>query len=520
MEHVILKMYRFFFLFILFSCFVWGQQAATKTDKVKLIHSDKIQSLPEFYEGNLFYTGNVVFQHQNGTLKADTIVVYQKEKNLKAFSNVIFTMDQNELTAEEVTYNNTTEIATATGDVVLRDTDQTLYTDKLEYNRKTNKAYYNTGGTIISEENTITSKVGIYDLTTKNNTFEGDVRINNPEYYIEGKNIVHSSQGDYMEFNEQTYIQNRKNPRQFIKTTKGKYYLGKKEAYLENRSSVYSDGTILTADKLYFNQNSGYGKGEGEVVIENPEDKQFIKGGFGEFFKEKDSAYVTQQAYAVRVFENDSFYLHADTLMSTKRLDKGLIRAYHGAKYFKSNLQGKADSISFSEASGELRFFRNPVIWSGFRQITGDTIFVYSNVAAERLDSVMIKENAFAVSKTDSITTNQFHQLKSRKMLGLFVDEKLDWIQAEGNAQSLVYVEDEKKKNTKMTSKELIGINRSDCGIIEADFEDREMQVISCRIKAKSKLYPPSKIPEDQRKLPNFVWRNDERPMVWKDIFN
>ncbi|MGI9527698.1 MAG: OstA-like protein [Weeksellaceae bacterium] len=510
-------MHRLLFLLV-FLPLCLNAQKAPKKEKVKLVHSDKIESTPELFEGNLFYSGKVVFQHQNGTIKADTIVVYQKEKTLKAFSNVIFTADNNELTAEEVVYNDNTEIATALGDVVLRDAEQTLYTDKLEYNRKTNKAYYNTGGTIVSEESTISSQVGIYDLTTKNNTFEGDVRVTNKDYYIEGKNIVHSANGDYMEFNEETYIQNRKNPNQYIKTTKGRYYLGRKEAYLKNRSSVYSDGTILTADDLYFNQNTGYGKGVGDVIIDNPEDQQYIRGGFGEFFKEKDSAFVTQKAYAVKVFEKDSFYLHADTLMSTKRLDKGLIRAYHGAKYFKSNLQGKADSIAFSEASGEMRFFSDPVIWSGFRQITGDTIVVYSNVVAERLDSVMIYQNAFAISKTDSITENQFHQLKSKRMLGLFVNEQLDWVQAEGNAQSLVYVEDDKEKTPGMP-KDLIGINRSDCGIIEADFEQREVNVISCRIKAKSKLYPPSKMPSEERKLPGFIWRESERPLVWQDIF-
>lgn len=209
--------------------------------------------------------------------------------------------------------------------------------------------------------------------------------------------------------------------------------------------------------------------------------------------------------------------------MSTKRLDKGLIRAFNKARYFKSNLQGKADSISFLEETGVLTFYKDPVIWSGYRQITGDTIFVYSNVDAEKLDSVMVRDNAFAISKTDSVTVTQFHQLKSKRMLGIFVGDDLDWVQAEGNAQSLVYVEEEDKEKSKSNPnipKKLVGINRSDCGIIEADFEEREINVISCKIKATSKLYPPTKVPDDERKLPGFIWRDTERPKVWRDIFN
>src|SRR5690606_29179343 len=133
-----------------------------------------------------------------------------------------------------------------------------------------------------------------------------------------------------------------------------------------------------------------------------------------------------------------------------------------------------------------------------------------------------VRQNAFAISKTDSLTETQFHQLKSREMLGLFVNEYLDWVQGEGNAQTLLYMEEERKDSLNPDIppvKELIGINRSDCGIVEADFEDREVNVLACRINADSKVYPPSKLPEEQRKLPDFVWRVEERPQVCQDIF-
>ncbi|MDO5654808.1 MAG: OstA-like protein [Flavobacteriaceae bacterium] len=509
------------YFLLLFCCpfLLWAQKTPTK---IRHVHSDEIIRKPSLFDGNLLFTGNVIFEHNGSVLKADSVVLYEVENYFRAFGNVRFTSEDNLLTSHELDYNGNTQIAQARGDVVLRNPEQTLYTDKLEYNRITNKAYFNTGGTIVSNNETITSQEGIYDLTTKSIRFDDDVRITNKDYYIESKNIQHFAQGDYMEFYDETFIQSRSNPRQYIKSTKGRYYLGKKEAYLKNRSSVYSDGSVLTADDIYFNQLTGYGRGEGDVLIENPEEKQFIRGGFGEYFQQKDSAYVTKDAYAVRAFEKDSLYIHADTLMTTKFADKNLIRAYHHAKFFKSNLQGKADSISFAEEGGVLKFFEKPVVWSGYRQITGDTILVYINTEAERLDSIQVRRRAFAISKTDSITKTQFHQLKSRDMLGLFVNDNLDWVQAEGNAQTLLYMEEEKKDSLQINKapvKELVGINRSDCGIVEADFEERDINVISCRINAESQLYPPSKLPEDQRKLPEFLWREDERPLVWRDIF-
>lgn len=502
-----------FFLVLVFPCFLWAQK---KPQKVKLRHADKIQRFKDKYKGNLLLSGNVALEHNGAVLKADSVLLDEVNNYFHAFSNVVMTMENRKLQSDDFNYSGDTQLAQASGNVVLRDEEQTLYTDKLEYNRITNKAYYNTGGTIVSKENTINSQVGIYDLTTNTNTFDDDVIIENKDYFITSKNINHHSDGDYMEFFDETFIQSRENPQQFIRTNKGKYYFNKEEAILENRSSVHIDGKILTADHLYFNQATGYGKGTGDVLIDDPEGKRYIKGDYGEAFQEMDSAFVTQNAMAVRIFENDSLYLHADTLMATGKENNKKIKAFHNAKFFKTNLQGKADSISFSEDQGEINFYRNPIIWNEYRQITGDTITVYANLVAERLDSVWVKKNAFAVSKTDSITTTQFNQLKSRDMLGLFVDEQIDWVQAEGNAQSLAYMIDE---NEKKNTKELVGINRSDCGIIEADFEARDLNVVSCRINAESKLYPPSKLDEKERLLPDFSWREKERPLRWQDIF-
>lgn len=519
MEQESRKVIKFFWIFLLFPCVILAQNTPRK---IQHIHSDNIDRDPEQYDGNLLFSGNVIFEHDGAILKADSVVFYELENYFRAFSNVELDMQENVLTSNELNYNGNTKIAQALGDVILRDPEQTLYTDKLEYNRNTDKAYYNTGGTIVSDNETITSREGIYDLLTKSIKFDEDVRIINKDYYIEGKDVQHYAEGDYMEFFDETLIQSRSNPNQYIKTTRGTYYLGKQEAFLEERSSVFMDGTVFTADEIYFLQTPGYGRGIGDVLIDNQEDKVFIRGGFGEYFQDKDSAYVTEQAYAVRIFEKDSLYVHADTLLSTKRNDKNLIQAYHKAKFFKSNLQGKADSISFAEDDGVMKFFRDPVVWSGYRQITGDTIFVYLNTEVERLDSIQIKQNAFAISKTDSLTDTQFHQLKSREMLGLFVDDELDWVQGEGNAQTLLYMEEEKKDSLNPNlppTKELIGINRSDCGIVEADFQEREINVLACRINADSQLFPPSKLPEEERKLPNFIWRSEERPWVWRDIF-
>lgn len=504
-------------LVLLFNSLVFAQKKTSPKEMIKLVNAEKIERIPEKYNGNLLFSGNVIFKHKGATLKADSAVFHQQENYFEAFSNVEMKNEKYNITAGYVEYNGNTEIATAEKHVVLRDDKQTIYTDRLEYNRASNQAFYNTGGTIVSKESTITSQSGVYDVATKTNTFDGNVIINNKDYYIDSDNVEYNSSEGFVKFLGKTTIQSKKNKSQYIKTTRGKYYLNKKEAFLEERSSVFSDGKSITADDLYYNQLTGEGEGKGNVFLDNPIEKRFIKGEVAKFYKELDSAFVSKNALAVRAFEKDSLYLHADTLLATKRDSMSLVRAFHNAKFFKSNAQGKSDSIVYSEKSSNITLFKDPILWSEAKQITGDTILVFINTKYEQLDSIQVRGSAFAMVQRDSIYPKDFNQIKSKNMTALFKNDSIEWVQAFGNAQSTLYLEEENKKTKE---KELLGINRSDCGIIEATFEEGKMEIISCKIGQQSKLYPPKDFPEDQQYLPGFLWRSKERFKRWQDIID
>src|SRR5690606_28466807 len=129
---------------------------------------------------------------------------------------------------------------------------------------------------------------------------------------------------------------------------------------------------------------------------------------------------------------------------------------------------------------------------------------------------VRVFNNAFAIAKSDSLTEKDFNQGKGKFMTGFFLDNKLNLVEVHENAQSVTYVDDEDEETKQ---KERIGINLSDCGIIEAQINGNDVDVLSCRIQAASKLYPESKLPESSRYLKNFKWRGDEKMKRWQDIF-
>lgn len=543
----ILSFLGIFFLGI----FAWAQvtQGTPPKKKIKHLHSDVIKSTPERFEGNQFAYGNVGFEHERTKLYSDSAVYYMKENFFRAWSNVRIVNDtmnmrsdsleydgnlsiakafgnvhmkdpKSEMFADYVEYNRETEFIIASGNVVLVDPTQRVETPYLTYDRRTGIAYTDKGAIIRGSDGTVThTQILQYDTRTKTIDFNQNTRIETKDYIIDSHKMRMNQQTGETEFLANSRVTSRENPRDNIYMPEGGGIFNRKtgEAFLNKRSIVYREGKELHGDKMYFNDKTGFGWARGNVLMDDPEEQRFIRGEYAEAHRDMDSAFVTGNAYAVKAFTEDSLYFHADTIMAVQRKDSTrVLKAYYNARFFKSNAQGKSDSVFYNETIGLLKSFRDPIMWSGDQQITGDTIYLYNNPQLEVLDSVRIFNNAFAVAKVDSLNDKEYNQVKGKFMTGYFLNNSLNLVEVHENAQSVTFVDDEDEETLE---KERIGINLSDCGIIEAEINGKNVDVLSCRIQANSKLYPDSKLPETARYLKDFRWRGDERMLRWQDIF-
>ncbi|QRA43308.1 OstA-like protein [Chryseobacterium cucumeris] len=499
-------------------------QQVRPEDKVKIIHADEIKKDPEKYDGNQYFTGHVQIEHQGSILTADEVVLYNEENFVKAIGNTrLQNTDGSVITAGEMEYDANTQKGVARKNVVLTDPKQTIKTDILYYDRLANQAYFNTGGTISDGQNVTYAKVGTYFLNTRVVDLTGNVKIETPQYTIEGPNIKQNQNTKIADFNGPTTITSKTNPRNRIYTERGTYKMDSKEAYLTKNSRIFYNEKILTGDDMYYNQISGFGKATGNVTLDDPKEKRYIKGGYGEIFEKKDSAMMTKSPYAVKVMEKDSIYFAAEKIISYQRPDsldikvkKSYLRAFKKARIYKSNAQGRADSIAFNETDGIMHMYTNPILWSGEKQVTGDKVEAYFNTKTEDIDSLKVIGNAFAISKVDSLNLkDEFNQVKGKFMTVYYEKNAIKEARVVGNAQSIVYVDDTDQETKKP---ERIGITLSTCGIIGALFEERALQIISCSIGAVSDTYPMSMIEPSKRKFPDFNWNTKDRIRKWQDI--
>src|SRR5690606_13381428 len=150
-------------------------------------------------------------------------------------------------------------------------------------------------------------------------------------------------------------------------------------------------------------------------------------------------------------------------------------------------------------------------LWNLGNQMTGDTIHLISNPKTEQLDSLIVFDNAFVLSRDTIGDSKGFNQIKGLKLIGLFKDNELYNIDIIKNDEFIYYTRD--------GNNELVGINKSRSGSINIKISNNEIDEIRMLQDVTGDLFPESMFPENARKFRGFDWREEERPLSVDDLF-
>jgi len=488
------------FLFYIFTSLINAQGK-----KITIIHSDNSITDEKKLPGATILLGGVHIKHQGISLRCKKAIFYQKENFIKAYGDVVLNQgDTIVQTSRYTEYNGNTQKAISWGNVKIRDSQMTLSTDTLYFDRIKQLVNYKYSATIKDSINTLTSDTGNYYL--QNSKFEAisDVVLTNPEY------ILNSNHLDYYTDSGKAYLHGPStitSDDNLIYSEKGYYDTKQNISHFTKNARIEYNDREIKADSLYYNRNIGFASATNNIQIIDTLNNSLIKGNYAELYEKLDSAFVINRAVAITNTNKDSMFVHGDTLLITGKPENRIIRSYHRVKFFKSDLSGKCDSIYSNQAIGLTQMFKDPVLWSEDSQITGDTIQLISNVETGDLDSLMVLQNAFIISK-DSIG---FNQIKGRNLYGKFEENDLRTIHIIGNAEVIQFVRNDDQS--------LIGINKTTCSEIHFVLKDGVMLNATFINQADGNMYPPSKLPKNVRKLRGFKWREEEKPLTKEDIF-
>lgn len=474
------------------------------------------------YPGAVVLSGineQVYFNHEGIEVWCNNAVFYKEANFFKAYGNVRMQQgDTVTMNSNYAEYNGTTQFAFASGRVKMTRPQTTLETDSLFFDRVKQQAYYRSGGTVRDTASVLTSTVGRYFMEDNKYSFVSNVVVTNPEY------VINSQQLDFYSENGHAYMYGPTTITSETSTVyceRGFYDTREDNGYFVKNSRIDYENRILEGDSLFFDRNSSFASGTNNIRVTDTLNNSLITGHYAEVFRDRDSVFITKRAVAATLQDQDSVFIHSDTLMITGKPENRIIRGFYDVRMYKSDMSGKSDSIYVDQKSGLTKLInitrgtlssvdlrRTPIIWSGYSQMTGDTIHLLSNPKTEKLDSLKVFDNAFLIQKD---TIKGYNQVKGKELTGLFVDNELYQVDIIKNTETIYY--------SRNSDNELIGINKTLSSSIKMLFENRDITDIYYYTQVDGSLTPEEDFPENARILRGFNWRGDEQLHSKEDLF-
>lgn len=507
--------------------------------------------------------GNVRLMQDSTFFSCDSAYYYESQNRLEAYDNVTVIMpDSVVMTAERATYDSETRIAEVFDNITLTDRSVTLTTDHLTYDREEEYGYYRDGGKLVDEETELTSVLGYYYPQEDMAYFRKNVVLKHPDYTLKTDTLGYHTDTKIATFLTQTTILSKDGT---IETTSGNYDTQGRRVNLFARSQVRDSSYLMSADTLFYDDETNMGFAIGKVIVDQIDSSLQIRGNYGEFDRGSDRSMVAERPVAIQVFEDDTLFLFADTLrsFSIERYDtvfataatpvenslaqdssvsdtvvipqpdsswqvldsvalpappllqpeprvvqdvdtvkRRLFKGYHDVSFFMRELQGRCDSMVYYYDDSVLFLYQKPVLWSEENQLTGDTIKVW--MANGKADSMWIGPNAFLVSKEDTVGYNQ---MKGKEMRASFRQGNLYCLEIRGNAESIYFAKEEDTVETRYQ-----GLNQALSQAMNLYFTDNELQKIVFLAQPEGTFKPMFEVIFQENQLDGMPWRIDEKP--------
>ncbi len=461
--------------------------------------------------------GNVQFRKGDMFMFCDSAHFYEASSSLNAFGNV--RMEQGDtlfVYADELDYNGADELATFYGDdinpVRLINKDVELETYTFYYDIASNISYYDNEGKITDAENQLTSGYGQYSPDTKDAEFREHVVLND----IEDKDFRMTT--ETLLYNTGTHIARIVSPTTIVTdsatvySSNGIYNTDMGFSELFDRSLIVTEGgSTLTGDTIYYDQKAGFGEAFGNMVLTDSVRQTMLEGNYGCYFEKQDSAFATNRARILEYSKGDTLYMHGDTIRSYVLHDDSthVMTAYPRVRFWRVDIQGLCDSLSFMERDSTLYMHRHPIVWNEARQIFGNVIYVHFNDST--VDWAKLPEFGFTA---EHVGEEFYNQLSGKEMLATFVDGNMRRLDVSGNVEVVMLPEESDSTINKIVN--------SESSFLTADFSAGPMQVERIKMwpEVTGTATPLYLAKKSIFYLSNFQWYEALRPKDKDDIFN
>jgi lipopolysaccharide export system protein LptA len=567
------------------------QQPQSQQRKIYLLHANTLSFDKRQDPDRQTLRGDVQFRQDSCYMYCDSAYFYENSNSMAAFGHVKMRQsDTLFVYCDSMFYDGDAMFGELYDNVHLihhtKTANTNLYTSYMTYDRELEEANYPERGVMVDSLVHLRSLIGWYYPQQKLAFFQYDVEGRTYDRNDQWKSVGRMPSHDYDPDDERLtpkfklysdtlrydFINNLAtvlgpsrivNDSSTVHTRRGHFNTKTELAHLYERSWIESPGRHAIADTLFYNVKEGYGEAWGDIYAIDTTDNMAVKGDYA-YYIESDTVpqmgFITGHALAMEFSSGDTLYLHADTLRAYTVFDHILadtlshteaidtlgntrlvidsimpehtdtlryMHAYHGVRYYRSDLQGVCDSLIYSVRDSLATFMGSPVMWNNQYQIRGDTIFAV--VTREGIHRAMIHPNAFLTQShdeslkinSDTLTEAQrlalridslhYDQIIGNDLVCYFDSGKVSRMDMSGNVKIIYYPEE--------SDKSLIGLNQMIGNYLTVWFKNQKMEKLKLWPQVVGSLTPIQLVTEDILYLDNFRWMSYLRPAGPRDVF-
>jgi lipopolysaccharide export system protein LptA len=481
---------------------------AQEKTKLEIINANYSYYDAEKFPGVRRLVDSVIFQHKGATLFCDSAWQYINENRFEAFGDIHLNQgDSLHIYGKHLEYLGEKNQIILEKEVLLKDDEMRMLTDRLYYDLDSEKASYYQGATIYNANDTLSSQKGYFFSTTNRFLFKDEVVLLSPTYNIKSDTLAYQTDSEISYFFGPTTIDSDANT---IYCENGWYDNNKDISRFSKNAVLWSAHQKLEADSLYYDRNNGYGLAYKQVLMTDTLNDFTLAGEQAEYFELIDSCIITQTPLLTLLRDEDSLFLHADTITVASRPQEGMerriLKAFTGVKFYSESFQGSCKRLHFHTADSIIYMIDDPLLWMEDYQLSSEDILF--QLTEDAISDMWLKDNAFISSLGHE---EVYNQIKGKLMHGFFKNNELKHIDVVGNGQAVYVIKDEEDK--------VSGVNTITCSSMDIYLKDEDFQRINFKEAPDATLFPYKDLPQEWKQLKGFLWKEAERPLKKSDIF-
>lgn len=418
--------------------------------------------------------------------------------------------DTLQIFTDNLLYNTATHVAEMTTDSRVVNSDGVIYTTNGVYNTETTQAELYDRSTVESKNgNTITGDTLYYDRKAGRGEAFGNMEINDTANHV----ILQGDYGYYDELIDSAFVTGRARAIEYS-TADSLFLHGDTIRAFRRCGFKEKQIKIATPDSIIARM-----KAERDALIEANASAALENSNAGAENSESyenepdvDNAGQSVDAQADSITATaptNEAYNFPDSIMSTVEVPDTVrfIVANPKVKFYRRDIQGLCDSMTFVSTDTMLYMDRRPIVWSDNRQISGAAITMHLNDST--VDWAFIPEQGFMA---EMIEEGYYNQLSGKEMKARFKAGALDRLDVSGNVLAITFPEE-----SDSTINKVMNIESS---FLAAKFKDNNIDSMKLWAETNAKVTPLYLAKKSIFFLPDFKWLGEFRPTSADDVFD